>query len=117
MPQHSHASVHPHGQTHYIRIWAILCALLAVSVAGPMVGIRFVTLVTAFGVAIVKAYIVCSQFMHLNIEKKFVVYILGAMLAFMIVFFSGVAPDVLEHEGQQWQKTYVEPAIGVSTEH
>jgi caa(3)-type oxidase subunit IV len=117
MPQQSHASVHSHGQTHYIRIWAILCALLAVSVAGPMVGIRFVTLATAFGVAIVKAFIVCSQFMHLNIEKKFVVYILGAMLAFIIVFFSGVAPDVLEHEGQQWQKTYVEPAAGASTEH
>ena len=117
MPQHSQASVHPPDQTHYLRIWGILCALVAVSVAGPMVGIRFVTLVTAFGVAIVKAFIVCSQFMHLNIEKKFVVYILGAMLAFMIVFFSGVAPDVLEHEGQQWQKTYVEPSTGVSTEH
>ena len=73
MPQPSHASARPHDHTHYIRIWAILCALLVVSVAGPMVGIRFVTLVTAFGIAIVKAYLVCSHFMHLNIEKKFVV--------------------------------------------
>ena len=112
MPQYSHASVHPHGSTKYVRIWAILCGLLAVSVAGPMVGVRFVTLVTAFGVAIVKAYMVCNYFMHLNIEKKFVVYILCAMLAFMVVFFSGIAPDVLEHEGQHWQKTYVEPAAG-----
>ena len=55
MPQPSHASARPHDHTHYIRIWAILCALLVVSVAGPMVGIRFVTLVTAFGIAIVKA--------------------------------------------------------------
>ena len=117
MLQPSHASVGPHDNAHYIRIWAILCALLVVSVAGPMVGIRFITLVTAFGIAIVKAYLVCSHFMHLNIEKKFVVYILGAMLAFMVVFFSGVAPDVLEHEGQRWQKTYVEPATGGSPEH
>jgi caa(3)-type oxidase subunit IV len=117
MSEQSHATVHLHSQTHYFRMWAILCTLLAVSVAGPMIGIRFVTLLTAFGVAIVKAYIVCSQFMHLNIEKKFVVYILGAMLAFMVVFFSGVAPDVLTHEGQQWQKTYVEPAAGVSPVH
>ena len=112
MPQYSHASVHPHGHTNYVRIWVILCALLAVSVVGPMVGVRFVTLVTAFGVAIVKAYMVCSHFMHLNIEKKWVAYIQAAMLAFMVVFFSGVAPDILEHEGQHWQKTYVEPATG-----
>jgi hypothetical protein len=31
------------------------------------------------------------------------------MLALMLVFFGGVAPDVLEQEGLQWQKTYVEP--------
>ena len=48
--------------------------------------------------------------MHLNIEKKWVGYILGFMLALMLVFFGGVAPDVLEHEGLQWEKTYVEPA-------
>jgi membrane protein YdbS with pleckstrin-like domain len=48
--------------------------------------------------------------MHLNIEKKWVAYILGFMLALMLVFFGGVAPDVLRHEGLRWQKTYVEPA-------
>ena len=69
-----------------------------------------VTLITAFGIAIVKAYLVAKNFMHLNIEKKWVVYILGFMLALMLVFFGGVAPDVLEHDGLQWQKTYVEPA-------
>ena len=48
--------------------------------------------------------------MHLNIEKKWVAYILGFMLALMLVFFGGVAPDVSGHEGLRWQKTYVEPA-------
>ena len=75
-----------------------------------MVGVRLLTLITAFGIAIVKAYMVCRYFMHLNIEKKWVAYILGFMLALMLVFFGGVAPDVLEHEGLRWQKTYVEPA-------
>jgi hypothetical protein len=32
------------------------------------------------------------------------------MLALMLVFFGGVAPDVLKHEGLGWRKTYVEPA-------
>jgi caa(3)-type oxidase subunit IV len=110
MAHSAHAAAPHHHETNYVAIWGVLCVLLVVSVVGPMAGVRFLTLITAFGIAIVKAYMVCRYFMHLNIEKKFVVYILGFMLALMLVFFGGVAPDVLEHEGLQWQKTYVEPA-------
>jgi caa(3)-type oxidase subunit IV len=99
-----------HDATNYIAIWGVLCVLLCVSVLGPMVGVRFLTLITAFGIAIVKAYMVCRYFMHLNIEKKWVAYILGFMLALMLIFFGGVAPDVSRPEGLRWQKTYVEPA-------
>jgi caa(3)-type oxidase subunit IV len=109
MAQHAHLEA-PHHETSYVAIWGILCALLVVSVLGPLVGIRLLTLITAFGIAIVKAYMVCRYFMHLNIEKKWVAYILGFMLALMLVFFGGVAPDVLERDGLRWQKTYVEPA-------
>jgi caa(3)-type oxidase subunit IV len=100
-----------HHHTNYVKIWAILCGLLVVSVLGPMLEIQVVTLITAFGIAIVKAYLVAKYFMHLNIEQKWVTYILVGMIAFMLVFFGGVAPDVLEHEGQQWHKTYQEPAV------
>ena len=109
MAQRAHADAPHHDETNYVAIWGALCALLGVSLLGPMVGIRLLTLVTAFGIAIVKAYMVCRYFMHLGIEKKFVAYILGFMLAIMLVFFGGVAPDVLRHEGLRWQKTYVEP--------
>jgi len=114
MAQHAHADAPRHDETNYVAIWGVLCALLGVSVFGPMVGIRFLTLITAFGIAIVKAYMVCRYFMHLNIEKKWVVYILGFMLALMVVFFGGVAPDVSRPEGLRWQKTYVEPATSGS---
>jgi len=110
MAHRAHADAPHHDETSYVAIWGVLCALLVVSVIGPMVGIRLLTLITAFGIAIVKAYIVCSYFMHLSIEKKWVAYILGFMLALMLVFFGGVAPDVLKHEGLGWRKTYVEPA-------
>ena len=62
----------------------MLCALLAVSVVGPMFGIRSLTLITAFGIAIVKAYLVAKNFMHVNIEKRWVAYILLGMVAFMV---------------------------------
>ena len=107
MTEHAHATHH----TNYVKIWAILCGLLVVSIVGPMLGIRLVTLITAFGIAIVKAYLVTKHFMHLNIERRWVTYILLAMIAFMVVFFGGVAPDVLEHQGTNWQKTYQEPAV------
>jgi caa(3)-type oxidase subunit IV len=101
-----------HAQTNYVKIWAILCGLLVVSIVGPMFGIRLVTLITAFGIAIVKASLVANHFMHLGIEKRWVTYILLAMIAFMVVMFGGFAPDVMRHSGQRWQKTYVEPAAG-----
>jgi caa(3)-type oxidase subunit IV len=113
MAQSAHADVPHHDEMSYVAIWGVLCALLGVSVLGPMVGVRFLTLITAFGIAIVKAYMVCRYFMHLSIEKKWVVYILGFMLALMVVFFGGVAPDVSRQEGLRWQKTYVEPAKGL----
>jgi len=110
MAERAHTDAPHHDETSYVAIWGVLCALLGVSVLGPMAGVRLLTLITAFGIAIVKAYMVCRYFMHLNIEKKWVAYILGFMLAIMLVFFGGVAPDVLRPEGLRWQKTYVEPA-------
>lgn len=116
MAEHAHAPAHSggHGHTNYVKIWAILVVLLIISIIGPEFGIRIVTLITAFGIAIVKAYMVARNFMHLNIEAKWVGYILGAMLAFMLVFFGGVAPDVLESHGQNWEKLYKEPATGAA---
>ena len=37
-----------------------------------MFGIQGVTLITAFGIAIVKAYLVAKNFMHINVEPRFV---------------------------------------------
>jgi len=110
MAQRAHTDAPHIDETNYIAIWGALCVLLGISVLGPMAGVRLLTLITAFGIAIVKAYLVCRYFMHLNIEKKWVAYILGFMLALMLVFFGGVAPDVSTHEGLRWQKTYAEPA-------
>ena len=74
-----------HSHPSYVKIWAILLGLLIVSFVGPFLGIRVVTLITAFGIAIVKAYIVARYFMHINLEKKYVVYLVGAMLVLMFL--------------------------------
>lgn len=97
--------------TNYVKIWALLLALLVVSVAGPMLGIRVVTLITAFGIAIVKAYVVARYFMHVNLEKKWVTYMLVAMVALMVLFVGGTSADVMKHEGQRWENTAARAAV------
>jgi caa(3)-type oxidase subunit IV len=95
----------------YVKIWAVLLVLLVVSVAGPMIGIRWLTLVTAFGIAFVKAFIVATRFMHINMERKFVTYMLGGMLAFMLVMVAGISPDVLKHDGPHWENVAAKASV------
>jgi caa(3)-type oxidase subunit IV len=91
-----------HGDASYVKVWAILLALLVVSVIGPLAEVPILTLVTAFGVAGVKAYLVVRHFMHLTVEPKYVGYVLATCVAFMVLLFAGTAPDVMRHEGQNW---------------
>ncbi len=91
-----------HAHPNYIKIWAILTFLLFVSIVGPMAGIQAVTLITAFGIAVVKAAMVGAYFMHLNIEKRYVWYMLFTALIFLGLFFFGTSPDVLKAEGTNW---------------
>jgi caa(3)-type oxidase subunit IV len=99
----SEESHDPH-HINYVRIWAILVVLLCISVIGPMFEIQALTLITAFGIACVKAYLVAKNFMHINLTPRFVPYLVATGLVFMLLFFSGTAPDVMKAEGSGWVK-------------
>jgi caa(3)-type oxidase subunit IV len=101
--EHSH-----HG--NYVKIYWVLLALLVVSILGPELGIRWVTLITAFGIAIVKAYLVAKNFMHINFAPRYVAYLVSTCLVFMLLFFAGTAPDVMKFEGTNWVKPAWETA-------
>jgi caa(3)-type oxidase subunit IV len=96
-----HAAPH---HPDYVKVWAVLLGLLVVSVVGPLTGIRVVLLVTAFGVALVKAYLVAKNFMHLDVERPIVHWALGAMLVLMVLLYAGVAPDAQKQKGYHWYK-------------
>jgi len=100
---------------NYVKIWAILVALLIVSVLGSMSHIRDVMLIAAFGVAIVKAYLVARNFMHVNVEKRWVPYLLIVCLLFVAILFAGVAPDVMKHSGENWNKGPLNPPATIRT--
>jgi caa(3)-type oxidase subunit IV len=100
----AHAESHgPHR--NYVRIWGILTVLLMISVTGPLLGFRTVTLVTAFGVALIKAYLVAKNFMHLDIERPIVHFMLAVVLTLMVLLYAGLAPDVQKSEGSHWKKS------------
>jgi caa(3)-type oxidase subunit IV len=106
----THGSAHGPGDAHaphrnYVKIWGILCALLVVSVVGPMLGIRWVMLVTAFGVALVKAYMVAKNFMHLDIEKPIVHWILLVALALMVLLYGALAPTCRRARARAGRRT------------
>jgi caa(3)-type oxidase subunit IV len=99
------------SQTHtprqYVKIWAILSALLVVSIIGPLFEVTAVTLITAFGIAMVKAALVAAYFMHLNLEKRYIRYMLYAMVLVVALFFAGTAPDVMKTAGLRWENQSV----------
>jgi len=103
------AEHHDHSPKKYIKIYAILVVLFIISFVGPELGIKWLTLITAFGIALVKAWMVCSYFMHLNIEKKYIWYMLTATCLLLLVMFAGLAPDSMKPSGQNWENLYVEP--------
>jgi caa(3)-type oxidase subunit IV len=112
MSDQAHAA-HADGaahEAHYKKIWALLLGLLIISFLGPMIGIRAVTMITAFGIATYKAWLVAKHFMHVTVQPRFVIYMLATVLVFMLLLFAGTAPDVMEHEGAHWAK--VNPDAG-----
>jgi fatty acid desaturase len=122
MSDHAHAGHGDHGdaaahEKFYVKVWFLLLVLLLISFAGPIVAGRLektgaisehlgraITLLTAFGIAVYKAWRVAKNFMHVTVQPRFVVYMLSTVLVFMLLFYAGTAPDVMEHEGAHWTK-------------
>ena len=112
---------------HYVRIYLLLLGLLAVSIAGPVVGGAIdkqveifglqiglgmaLTLTTAFGIAVWKASLVIRHFMHLSIERPIAKIFLGASVLLLALFWGGVAPDVQLHEGRMWENLDAKAAV------
>jgi caa(3)-type oxidase subunit IV len=106
---HGSGHGHDHGhERHYVKIWAILLVLLIISVVGPFVGsalkMQWITLLTAFGIAAVKAYMVAKNFMHIDVEKPIIRWIMVTGVALMVLLYGALAPDIQKGEGQNWKK-------------
>ena len=107
-PGHGSAAHGESHEAHYVRIWAILVVLLLVSYFGPMVatklGWHWLLLTTAFGVAVIKAYMVAKNFMHINVENRIIHFMMITGVALMVLLYGAIAPDIQKGTGQNWQK-------------
>ncbi len=104
---------------NYKKIYFVLLGLLAVSVVGPLLGILWVTLITAFGIALVKANLVIQNFMHLKWERRLMKWMLMTSLLLMGLMVAGISPDVMSHEGTNWENLAAKAAVerGIDGEH
>ena len=120
-----------HAHPPYVKIYVVLVVLFLISVMGPEVAdwvksghdgseanmaarghvAMLLVLFTAFGIAIVKAVLVGGYFMHLKFEPAFARMMLFGMMAFLLVFFAGVAPDVMKLEGANWKHNEIKPNL------
>jgi caa(3)-type oxidase subunit IV len=108
-----HDDGHEGGGHHinYKKIYFTLVGLLIISVAGPFAGIVIVTLITAFGIAVVKANLVIQNFMHLKAERRLMKWMLATSLILMALMMAGISSDVLNHEGRNWENLAAKAAI------
>jgi len=95
---------HEHAHPDYWKIYKWLVLLFVISYLGPELfpEQKSIVLLTAFGIAVVKALMVVSEFMHLNVEKRVIWYLMLTCLILLFVFFAGVAPDILNKSGNNW---------------
>jgi caa(3)-type oxidase subunit IV len=108
---HEEEGHHP----NYFAIYVALVVLFLISVTGPFLGsvtgLWWITLITAFGVAIMKANLVIQNFMHLKWEKKIMKWMLTTSLILIALYVAGVGPDVLNHEGRNWENVAAQAAV------
>lgn len=121
--EHEHEHAHEDHSAHYFSVFKLLVIFFIISFVGPFIAdwltemgvpgkIGFaLTMLTAFGVAFLKARLVIVHFMHLPQEKPYVSYILQTCLVLLAIFVAGVMVDVMNHEGENWSNEAAKMAV------
>ena len=84
-----------HGHPNYLATWALLMAILFVSLALGHLGHKVLAITLIFSLAVVKALMVVGNFMHMRYEPRVMWAMVLFSLACVAFFFFGVYPDVV----------------------
>lgn len=84
-----------HGHPNYVKVWAWLVALLALSFAAVALGNHRLAVGLVFTLAVVKAVLVLGNFMHLRWEPRLVWGIAAFGFLCLAFLYFGVLPDIV----------------------
>lgn len=82
---------------HYFIIWLWLVGLVGLSIAASSILPKTQAVALIFFIAIVKAFLVARNYMHLTNEKPIHYAIALVPLAFVVIFLFGLFPDFVYH--------------------
>lgn len=92
---HSTEEIEYHGHPNYFLIYAVLVGFLLISLVADWIPNHTVAVYMIFLTAIIKAYLVIANFMHLKYEPYVVAMIFAGGVCMGIFFFLGVYPDTV----------------------
>jgi len=90
VPKRDAHRTHP----NYVAIWFALLALFGVSVGAAYLGATRTATVLIFAIAVAKALLVVSYYMHLKFEPRWIVWLMLGALTCAAVLFWGLMPDI-----------------------
>jgi cytochrome c oxidase subunit 4 len=96
----------PHEAAHeapstssYVKVWALLLALLVASIGAGFLGAKTLSATLVFGIAAAKAALVLAYFMHLRLEPRWIAVLMLAVLGLVAILLVGLMPDILHVYG------------------
>ena len=90
-----HEADHELSVGDYFLVWLGLMGIFAVSVIASAMGHSILAIFMIFELAVVKAWLVVSYYMHLKFEPKIVTGIFLFSILCLFFLFFGVYPDIM----------------------
>ncbi len=100
-----------HPETNYVGIWIILSVAFGLSLVATAISASKVAVVFVFVIAVMKAFLVLSRFMHLSTEPRVIKVLVASSLLALLVLYLGLMPDIV------WEGSRIEFVSLQTVEH
>ncbi len=100
-----------HPETNYVGIWIILSVAFGLSLVATAISASKVAVVFVFVIAVMKAFLVLSRFMHLSTEPRVIKVLVASSLLALLVLYLGLMPDIV------WEGSRIEFVSSQTVEH
>lgn len=85
----------PTSARRYVLVFGLLIGLLTISIPATLYGSGTISTLIIYGVATTKAYLVMRDYMHMNLEPRFITIIIIGCFLTIVYMFVLLYPDVV----------------------